>query len=438
MCAFRGHRVAFANIFAKHQGRPNAQDDSCAAGAAVAAADLEGIAIHCTKGSPLCTGSAHARPDVLNDEPGGYNNFQVLFGNKYVAPAINAGQTFVLDLDGNHVTDSFGNDGFPTGFDPAPSQSLGYVAQMLEAGVDVVYFYIEDAHDNHSFPGCPSNPDGAFGPGEAAYVCQLQAYDAAFTKFFARLKKDKITPENTLFVITADENDHFAGSLAAATPTGCDGVHVPCTYPTGKLGEVDADLSLVYATEFGNTTPFAVHSDDAPSVHVNGNPAQTATVTRTLEQQAGKLVGFDTNVGTDANVTQALADQAELALLHMISHDPNRTPTFVLFGNPDYFLSASGHTSPLCTPTTDAASCFVQSRSFVWNHGDFQREIVRTWLGMVGPGVRNLGTNNDLFTDHTDIRPTILILAKLKDDYAHDGRVILEIIKDQALPDFFA
>ena len=186
----------------------------CAAGAAVAAADLEGIAIHCTKGSPLCTGSAHARPDVLNDEPGGYNNFQVLFGNKYVAPAINAGQTFVLDLDGNHVTDSFGNDGFPTGFDPAPSQSLGYVAQMLEAGVDVVYFYIEDAHDNHSFPGCPSNPDGAFGPGEAAYVCQLQAYDAAFTKFFARLKKDKITPENTLFVITADENDHFAGSLA--------------------------------------------------------------------------------------------------------------------------------------------------------------------------------------------------------------------------------
>ena len=348
---------------------------------AIPAADFEGIAIHCAKNSPLCTKSAHARPDVLNDEPGGYNGFQALFGNKYVAPAINGGQGFVLDLDGNPVTDSFGNNGFPSGFDPAPWQSLGYVAQMLENGVDIVYFYIEDAHDNHNFPNCPSNPDGAFGPGEAAYVCQLQAYDAAFSKFFARLKKDGITADNTLFIVTADENDHFAGSIAAATPTGCDGVHVPCTYPTGKKGEVDADLSLVYATEFGNTTPFSVHSDDAPSVHIKGNPAQGAVVTRTLEQQAAALVGFDPIIGGDANVAQALADQAELALLHMISHDPNRTPNFVLFGNPDYFLSASGKTTPLCTPATDAASCFVQSRSFVWNHGDFQRDIVRTWLG---------------------------------------------------------
>jgi hypothetical protein len=403
---------------------------------AVPAADFEGIAIHCTKGSKLCGNpKTHAVADVLNDEPGGYSGFQALFGNKYVAPAINGGQGFVLDLNGNHVTDSFGNDGFPTSFDPSPSQALGYVAQMLENGVDVVYFYIEDAHDNHNFTGCPTNPDGALGPGEATYVCQLQAYDAAFSAFFTRLKKDGITPANTLFVITADENDHFAGSVAAATPTGCDGVHVPCTYPTGKKGEVDADLSLVYATEFGNTTPFLVHSDDAPTVYITGDPAQNATVTRTLEQQAAKLVGFDPNVGGDANITQALADQAELALLHMISHDKNRTPTFVLFGNPDYFLSASGHTTPLCTPTTDAASCFSQSRNNVWNHGDFQREIVRTWLGVVGPGVRNLGETNFLFTDHTDTRPTILSLAKLKDDYAHDGRVIFEIIKDDALPD---
>jgi hypothetical protein len=100
------------------------------------------------------------------------------------ATTANTRNGFVHDLDGNHVTDSFGNDGFPSSFDPSPSQGLGYVAQMLEAGVQVVYFYIEDAHDNHvsstQFTNCPSNPDGAFGPGEAAYVCQLQAYDAAF------------------------------------------------------------------------------------------------------------------------------------------------------------------------------------------------------------------------------------------------------------------
>ena len=402
------------------------------------ATDFEGIAIHCAKGSQLCANSPHAKPDVLADEPGGYNGFLALFGNKYVAPAINSGQGFVLDLDGMHVTDSFGNDGFPSSFDPAPSQSLGYVAQMLEAGVNVVYFYIEDAHDNHvsstQFTNCPSNPDGTFGPGEANYVCQLQAYDKAFGQFFARLKQHNITPQNTLFVITADENDHFAGSIKGAVPSNCDGVHIACSYPTGTKGETDADLSLVFATEFGNTTKFSVHSDDAPSVHINGNPSQTSTVTRTLEQQAAALLGFDPSIGGDANVTQALADQAEMSLLHMISHDPNRTPNFILFGNPDYFLTASGHTTPLCSPSTDSASCFIQSRSFAWNHGDFQRDIVHTWLGVVGPGVRNLGFDDQMFTDHTDIRPTILSLAQLKDDYAHDGRVLFELIHDEALP----
>jgi hypothetical protein len=39
-----------------------------------------------------------------------------------------------------------------------------------------------------------------------------------------------------------------------------------------------------------------------------------------------------------------------------------------------------------------------------------------------------------MFTDHTDIRPTILSLTQLKDDYAHDGRVLFEILHDEALP----
>src|SRR5262249_35924408 len=110
-----------------------------------AVADFEGIIIHCAQNSPVCKNAG--APDLLPDEPGGYSNFTALYGNANVAPAINKGQGFVLDLDGKHVADSHGNDGFP-GFDPTASQSLGYVAQMLEAGVPVVYFYISDAHDN--------------------------------------------------------------------------------------------------------------------------------------------------------------------------------------------------------------------------------------------------------------------------------------------------
>ena len=34
----------------------------------------------------ICAGNSHARPDLLPDEPGGYNGFQGLFGAKYVNP----------------------------------------------------------------------------------------------------------------------------------------------------------------------------------------------------------------------------------------------------------------------------------------------------------------------------------------------------------------
>jgi hypothetical protein len=159
-------------------------------------------------------------------------------------------------------------------------------------------------------------------------------------------------------------------------------------------------------------------------------------VTRTLEREAGALLGFDIVDGPNGStnqVTQALADHAEQDLLHMITHDPERTPNFILFANPDYFLT-SGSATPLCSPQFNAASCFSEQSGFAWNHGDFQQEITKTWLGMVGPGVLKRGTFDEIFSDHTDIRPTTLSLVGLKDDYAHDGRVLFEALADHATP----
>jgi hypothetical protein len=431
-------------------GNPSPELTEGATKPTLAAADFEGIAIHCAQSSPICAASSHAVADVLNDEPqpngtgtGGYVGFKALFGNKYVAPVINHGNPCVSDLFGQPITDGVAppsgpNCGFPAGFDPAPQQSLGYVAQMLEAGVPVVYLYIEDAHDNHHFAGAPlpNDPDGSFGPGEADYVYQLQVYDKAFAAFFARLAAKGITQDNTLFVVTSDENDHPALGLPPA-PANCDGINVPCTYT--RKGEIDADLSEVYFAEFGNSTPFSVHSDDAPTFYVNGNLPQTSTTVRTLEQQAGQMLGFDFDAGAAGatnNVAQALADRAEESLLHMLSHDPARSPDFTLFGNPDYFLTASKNHTTACSPVSNmAGGCFAfPGPSFVWNHGDFQNQITHTWLGMAGPGVRHLGPTGDLFTDHTDIRPTIISLAGLTDDYAHDGRVVFEVLNDAAVP----
>jgi hypothetical protein len=226
--------------------------------------------------------------------------------------------------------------------------------------------------------------------------------------------------------VTADENDHFAGG--PPSPLNCDGVTVACTY--AKKGEVNADLRRVLATETGDTTPFTVHSDDAPTVYVTGNPSQTDPVTRTLEREMGTLIAVNPITGNTDMLTQALADHAEQALLHMITDDPNRTPTFILFANPDYFLSASSTSA--CTPTL--SSCFVEQPGFAWNHGDFQEEITKTWLGMVGPGIKQMGATDQLFSDHTDIRPTMLTLVGLKDSYSHDGRALFEVIDNKALP----
>jgi hypothetical protein len=386
-----------------------------ATGASKAVADFEGIAIHCAQGSATCS---TGRPDLLPQEPGGYAGFNGLFGNKYVAPVVFGGPA--VDLDNNPIVDALGNAGFP-GFSPTASQTLSYLAHMLEVGVPVVYGYISDAHDNHGIAG------GTYGPGEAGYVAQLASYNTAFGEFFARLEGDGITKANTLFIFTADENDHFAGG--PPSPLNCDGVTVPCTY--AKIGEVNADLRRVLNTETNDTTPFAVHSDDAPTIYVTGNPSQTDPVTRTLEREMGGLTAVNPITGNIDMLTQALADHAEQALLHMITDDPNRTPTFILFANPDYFLFASSTTK--CVPLS---TCFVENPqpTFAWNHGDFQEEITKTWLGMVGPGVQQLGATDVIFSDHTDVRPTMLTLVGLKDSYSHDGRALFEVLEDAALP----
>jgi hypothetical protein len=121
-----------------------------------------------------------------------------------------------------------------------------------------------------------------------------------------------------------------------------------------------------------------------------------------------------------------------------------RTPTFALFAKPDYFLSTG---SASCSP------CVTQNTGFAWDHGDYAAEIDTNWLGIAGPGVAHFGLDGSdpadglnsagpdsgqitvpgsgttgTWVDETDIRPTLLYLAGLKDDYEPDGRVIAEIL----------
>jgi hypothetical protein len=54
---------------------------------------------------------------------------------------------------------------------------------------------------------------------------------------------------------------------------------------------------------------------------------------------------------------------------------------------------------------------------------------------MVGPGIANNGVDTSTWTDHTDVRPTMLSLLGLHDDYMQDGRVVREALDGWALPD---
>ncbi len=377
-------------------------------------ADFVGIGIHCALGNSLCSSANHGQPDLLPDEPGGYSGYMGLFGHKYVAPQISPSGP-LTDLNGNVIKDPNGNIGFP-GFDGmAATVSLSYVAAMQEHGVPITYAYISDAHDKH-----PTGP--AYGPGQAGYVAALAAYDDAFNKFFTRLASDGINQSNTLFVFTADEGDHFVGG--PPSPSNCDGVTIPCTY--SKIGEINTNMAGLLATEQGITTSFTVHSDDAPTVYITGNPARTDPVARTFERATGQLTAVNPYTNKTDNLTQFLADPVEMKILHMVTSDPARTPTFTMFADPNYFLFAGAQNC--------SAPCVTINPQFAWNHGDVQSDITTTWLGMVGPGVDQTGIDSTTWSDHTDIRPTILTLVGLKDDYSHDGRVLVEDFSGYAQP----
>lgn len=393
--------------------------------------DWLGIAIHCAQGSPRCAGG---KPDLLPDEPNQYVGFNALYGNINVQPAISPGP--VKDLDGNPIVDAFGHPGFPNLFSPTATQSLGYLATMLEAGVSVVYGYIADAHDNRS-------GFGTFGPGEAGYVAQLKAYDKAWGQFFARLAAAGINKSNTLFIFTADENDHFVGGTP--TPATCDGVTTPCTYVypvtnARSVGELNANLDSLLLTQRGSlAAQFLVHSDDAPTIYIDGNPAPTDAVTRTLEHDLAALTWVNPLPGKNNRtdqLAQFLADRAAMKVLHMVTSSPARTPSVTMFGNPDYFFQTTKGSLPLAPVNcaADPTLCVVQNSGFAWNHGDVQQDITRSWFGMVGPGVRQQGRNDRVFSDHTDLRPTLLVLTGLKSDYVHDGRVLVEKLERRALP----
>jgi hypothetical protein len=379
-----------------------------------AEADYMGLSVHCAQGSAVCDAAHGGVPDLLPDEPGGYTGYRALFGSKFIQPVISPSGP-VRNLNGQVIKDTSGDVGFP-GYDGLDgSNGLAYTLYMQTHGIPVTFTYLTDLHDNYV-------TGAGMGPGTPTYESQLRSENAAFGTFFSDLAAAGITKANTLFVITADEGDHFVGS--APTPADCNGVTIPCSY--SKVGEVDGNLTGMLAAK-GVTTPFDVEADSAPIIYVHGQPARTTSPVRTLERTAASLTTDDLAMGHTVPLTDYLADPVEMNILHMTTGDPKRTGTFALFANPDFWLSSG---SAKC-----GSSCVSEpSGQDAWNHGDVAPEINTTWLGLVGPGVVHAGVDGAIWSDHTDIQPTMMALLGLRDDYTPDGVVLGDVIESSALP----
>ena len=399
-------------VFGKNSPDAKEAENPSSAGQAKAATDYEGLSVHCAKASAVCA-KYHTVADLLADEPGGYHGYRAIFGAKYL-DSLMSPRGPVKNLNGAVIKDSSGNIGFP-GYDGMTGpNALAYTLDMQTHGVPVTFTYLSDVHDSWT-------TGAGLGPGTATYESQLRQENAAFAKFFGGLAAHGITKRNTLFVITADEGDHFVGS--APSPANCNGVKVLCTYK--RVGEVDGNLTGMLAAK-GVKTAFDVSADSAPIVYVHHQPGRTVPAVRTLERTGAKLTADDLATGKTVKLINYLADPVEMKLLHMTTGDRKRTPTVALFGNTDFWLSAgaaSCGTSCVSEPTGQDA----------WNHGDVASKINTTFLGFVGPGVRHLGVDGSLWSDHTDIQPTMMSLVGLRDDYTPDGRVLAEVISSGRL-----
>jgi hypothetical protein len=379
-----------------------------------AEADFMGLSVHCALGSAVCAAAQGGVADLLPDEPGGYSGYQALFGNKFIQPVISPSGP-VRDLSGNVIKDPTGDVGFP-GYDGLTGPvGLAYTLDMQTHGIPVTFTYLSDVHDNWV-------TGAGMGSGTPGYESQLRQENAAFGTFFSDLAAAGITKANTLFVFTADEGDHFVGS--APTPASCNGVTVACSY--GKVGEVDGNLTGLLAAH-GISTPFDLAADSAPVVYVHGQPSAGSAAVRAMERTAAGLTADDLATGGTVRLTDYLADPVEMNILHMVTGDPKRTGTFALFANPDFWLSSG--------PAKCGSSCVSEpGGQDAWNHGDVAPEINTTWLGLVGPGVPAMGVNNAIWSDQTDIQPTMMALLGLRDDYTPDGVVLGDVVEATALP----
>ena len=210
--------------------------------------------------------ATHARPDLLPDEPGGYSGYKGLFGAKYVNPVIKPSGP-MTDLDGNTIQDANGHAASPASTGCGRRTRSPTSPRCRRPAIPVTYAYISDAHDGHGTPEHPLRIRAGRGRLRAAAARLRQGV----RKVLRPAGRGRHQQDEHAVRVHRGRGRPFR-RRRSRTPAGCDGVTTPCNYETASARSTPTSAGMI-CTQYGDTTLFSVHSDDAPNVYVNGQPA---------------------------------------------------------------------------------------------------------------------------------------------------------------------
>jgi hypothetical protein len=173
---------------------------------------------------------------------------------------------------------------------------------------------------------------------------------------------------------------------------------------------------------------------------VHGQPAANDPTVRQLERDTAAMTSNVTYSGVpNEQIAKYQADAVEERILHMQTNDPLRLPTYSIFPMPDYFFGTSGPNVSI-------------NNDFAYDHGYYSPNVDITWVGFAGAGVARNGVDGPgptggneshdpnstntvpeaskvgTWVEEASIRPTMLDLLGLQDDYQNDGHVITQAL----------
>ena len=169
-------------------------------------------------------------------------------------------------------------------------------------------------------------------------------------------------------------------------------------------------------------------------------PASDDPTVRRLERDTAAMSADNPYSGVnDERIAKYQAGAVEQRILHMQTNDPLRMPTYTIFPVPDYFFGTSGPNVAI-------------NPAFAYDHGYYSPNIDVTWVAMAGAGVAVRGVDGPgprggneshdpnstrtvpqastrgTWVEEASIRPTMIYLVGLKDDYPSDGHVIAQAL----------